>query len=168
MIDFWTGILLVPIFLDMDGLVTRSCPPKFPTYIFLFCGWLILHDESWFTMENQPAAKKEVYVGNFGGHEHACHPSISNQIGTSRIPMIKSIILKGQNRVLSYPGVGLRGKYLKNEKKLKKSRKKKVMLGCFWAWTCIPSIHIQPNRYQSNPHDKIYHFKGSKHGFNLS
>ena len=31
----------------------------------------------------------------------------------------------------------------------------------------ILSIHIQPNRYQSNPHDKIYHFKGSKHGFNL-
>ena len=36
------------------------------------------------------------------------------------------------------------------------------------AWTCMPSIHIQPNRYQSNPHDKIYHFKLSKHDFNLS
>ena len=52
MIDFWTGILLVSIFLDMDGLVTRSCPPNFPTYTFLFCGRLILHDESWFTMMN--------------------------------------------------------------------------------------------------------------------
>ena len=27
------------------------------------------------------------------------YPSISNQIGTNRIPMIKSIILKGQNHV---------------------------------------------------------------------
>ena len=51
------------------------------------------------------------YVGVFGGHEHACRPSISNQIGTNRIPMIKSIILKGQNQVLTYPGVGLRAKY---------------------------------------------------------
>ena len=64
-------------------------------------------------MENQPAAKQKSYVGLFLGHEHASHPSISNQIGTSRIPILKSIILKGQNMVLTYPRGGLRGKYLK-------------------------------------------------------
>ena len=69
-------------------------------------------------MENQPAAKHKSYVGKFRGHEHACRPSISYQIGTNRIPMIKSIILKGQNMVLTYPRGGLRGKYLniENEK----------------------------------------------------
>ena len=44
---------------------------------------------------------KKKYVGKLGGHEHASHPSISNQIGTNQIPMIKSIILKGQNMVLT-------------------------------------------------------------------
>ena len=53
------------------------------------------------------------YVGKFRGHEHARRPSISYQIGTNRIPMIKSIILKGQNMVLTYPRGGLRAKYLK-------------------------------------------------------
>ena len=53
------------------------------------------------------------YVGKYFGHEHASHPSISNQIGTNRIPMMKLIILKGQNMVLTYPREGLRGKYLK-------------------------------------------------------
>ena len=56
------------------------------------------------------------YVGKFRGHEHARRPSISYQIGTNRIPMIKSIILKGQNMVLTYPRGGLRGKYLKIKK----------------------------------------------------
>ena len=55
--------------------------------------------------------KKKIYVGVFGGHEHACRPSISNQIGTNRILMIKSIDFKGQNRVLTYPGVGISRKY---------------------------------------------------------
>ena len=53
------------------------------------------------------------YVGKFRGYEHASHPSIYYQIGTNRIPMIKSIILKGQNMVLTYPRGGLREKYLK-------------------------------------------------------
>ena len=60
----------------------------------------------------ESAGRKKKYVGKLGGHEHASHPSISNQIGTNRIPMIKSIILKGQNMVLTYPRGGL-GKYLK-------------------------------------------------------
>ena len=51
------------------------------------------------------------YVGKFRGYEHARRPSISYQIGTNRIPMIKSIILKGQNMVLTYPRVGIRAKY---------------------------------------------------------
>ena len=68
-------------------------------------------------MENQPAAKHKSDVGKFRGHEHACRRSISYQIGTSRIPMIKSIILKGQNQVLTYPGVGLSRGYSKNQKK---------------------------------------------------
>ena len=55
--------------------------------------------------------KKTCMLGMFGGHEHACRPSVSNQIGTSRIPMIKSIILKGQNQILTYPRVGIRAKY---------------------------------------------------------
>ena len=55
--------------------------------------------------------KKKLYVGKFGGHEHACRPSISNQIGTNRIPMIKSIILNDQNMILTYPRVGIRAKY---------------------------------------------------------
>ena len=46
-------------------------------------------------------------------------------------------------------------------------KKKKLCWAVFRAWTCIPSIHIQPYRYQSNPHLKIYHFKGSKLDFNL-
>ena len=45
--------------------------------------------------------KKKRYVGLFLGHEHASHPSILNQIGTNRILMIKSIILKGENMVLT-------------------------------------------------------------------
>ena len=61
-------------------------------------------------MENQPTAKK-MYVGKFGGHEHACRPSISNQIGTNRIPMIKSIILNYQHMILTHPRVGIRAKY---------------------------------------------------------
>ena len=64
-------------------------------------------------MENQPAAKHKSYVGKFRGHEHACRRSISYQIGTSRIPMIKSIILSYQNMVLTYPRVGIRAKYEK-------------------------------------------------------
>ena len=59
------------------------------------------------------------YVGKYFGHEHASHPSISNQIGTSRIPILKSIILKGQNMVLTYPRGELWRKYLKIEKKSK-------------------------------------------------
>ena len=53
------------------------------------------------------------YVGKFRGYEHASHPSIYYQIGTNRILILKSIILKGQNMVLTYPRGGLRGKYLK-------------------------------------------------------
>ena len=45
------------------------------------------------------------------GHGRACRQSISNQIGTSRIPVNKSIVLKGQKGVLTHPGVGLRVKY---------------------------------------------------------
>ena len=59
------------------------------------------------------------YVGKFRGYEHAFPPSIYYQIGTNRIPILKSIILKGQNMVLTYPRGGLRGKYLKIEKKSK-------------------------------------------------
>ena len=60
--------------------------------------------------------KKNKYVGKFGGHEHASHPSISNQIGTSRIPILKSIILKGQNWILTYYRVGLSRNTEKNGK----------------------------------------------------
>ena len=59
----------------------------------------------------ESAGRKKKYVGKFGGHEHACRPSISNQIGTNRIPMIKSIILNYQNMILTYPRVGIRAKY---------------------------------------------------------
>ena len=73
-------------------------------------------------MENQPSgwlsalsalcANFEFFqVGKLEGHERACRRSISNQIGTSRIPVKKSIVLNGQSDVLSYPGVGLRAKY---------------------------------------------------------
>ena len=62
-------------------------------------------------MESQPAAKQTSYVGLYSGHEHASHPSISNQIGTSRIPILKSIILKGQNDILTYYRIGIRAKY---------------------------------------------------------
>ena len=55
------------------------------------------------------------------GHEHACRPSISNQIGTNRIPMIKSIDLKGQNPVLTYPRVRISRKYWKKEKNKEKT-----------------------------------------------
>ena len=61
--------------------------------------------------ENQPAAKQKSYVGLYLGHEHASHPSISNDIGTSRIPILKSIIVKGQNMVLTYYRVALSRKY---------------------------------------------------------
>ena len=64
-------------------------------------------------LAGRPSRNLFLYVQKFEGHEHACRRSISNQIGTSRIPMIKSIILKGQNMVLTYPRGGLRGKYLK-------------------------------------------------------
>ena len=57
------------------------------------------------------------YVGKYFGHEHASHPSISNDIGTSRIPILKSVILKGQNMVLTYPRVGL-SRNIKNMQKL--------------------------------------------------
>ena len=50
------------------------------------------------------------YVVKFRGHEHVSHPSVSDQIGTNRIPMIKSIILKGQNKVSTYPRLGIRAK----------------------------------------------------------
>ena len=56
---------------------------------------MVYHGES--------AGRKQMYVGKFGGHEHACRPSISNQIGTNQIPMIKSIIFNYQNMVLTYP-----------------------------------------------------------------
>ena len=55
--------------------------------------------------------KTKMYVGKFGGHEHARRPSISNQIGTNRIPMLKPIILNYQHFILTYPRVGLRAKY---------------------------------------------------------
>ena len=56
--------------------------------------------------------KTKMFFMKFGGHEHACRPSISNQIGTNRIPMIQSIILTYQkNMVLTYPRVGIRAKY---------------------------------------------------------
>ena len=80
-------------------------------------------------MENQPAAKK-MYVGKFGGHEHACRPSISNQIGTNRIPMIKSIILNYQNMILTYPRVGIRAKYWK----IWKNEKKHIFFFVFWSF----------------------------------
>ena len=58
-----------------------------------------------------PSRNFVLYVRKLEGHEHACRRSISNQNGTSRIPVKKSIVLKGQNDVLSYPGVRIRGKY---------------------------------------------------------
>ena len=42
--------------------------------------------------------KKKEYVGKFGGHGHASRPSICNQIGTNRIPMMRAIDLNFQNR----------------------------------------------------------------------
>ena len=36
------------------------------------------------------------------------------------------------------------------------------------AWTCMPSLHIQPYCYQPNQRWNIYHSKGSKAWFNLS
>ena len=51
------------------------------------------------------------YVGKLEGHEHAFPPSISNQIGTSQIPVKKSIILKGHNDILTHPGARLKAKY---------------------------------------------------------
>ena len=80
-------------------------------------------------MENQPAAKK-MYVGKFGGHEHACRPSISNQMGTNRILMITSIDLNCQNIVLTYPGVRIRAKYRKIWKAIKKN-KNFFFVACF-------------------------------------
>ena len=53
-------------------------------------------------MESQPAAFFS-YVGVFGGYEHACRPSISNQIGTNRIPMMRTIDVKGQNDIFNLP-----------------------------------------------------------------
>ena len=50
-------------------------------------------------------------VRKLKGHEHACRRFISNQIGTNRIHVKKSIIVKGQNDVLTYQGVGLSAKY---------------------------------------------------------
>ena len=75
-------------------------------------------------MGNQPAAQKNMYVGLFGGHGHACLPSMSNQIGTNRIPLMRTIELKGQNEALTYPGVRLRMKYLIFTKKKSKFLKK--------------------------------------------
>ena len=66
-------------------------------------------------MENQPAAFF-LYVGKFGGHEHACRPSKSNQSGTTRILMIRSIDLKGQNVILTYLRVGISRTYWKINK----------------------------------------------------
>ena len=77
------------------------------------------------------------YVGKFRGHEHARRPSISYQIGTNRIPMIKSIILKGQNMVLTYPRGGLWRKYWKILKKSKNWNFFFCFYGVFWyqiAW----------------------------------
>lgn len=58
------------------------------------------------------------YVGKLEGHERAFPPSISNWIGTSRIPVKKNIVLKGQNDVLTYTGVRIRGKYWNFGKKI--------------------------------------------------
>ena len=44
---------------------------------------------------------KKVYVGKLGGHERVTNPSKSNNIGTNRILMIKSIDLSCQNKVLT-------------------------------------------------------------------
>ena len=68
---------------------------------------MVHHGESASRKTNQS------YVGKYFGHEWASNPSISNDIGTSRIPILKSIIFKGQNMVLTYPRGGLRRKYLK-------------------------------------------------------
>ena len=62
------------------------------------------HDSPWIIMIHHGESagrKKKSYVGLYFGHEHASDPSISKNIGTSRIPVQKSIILKGQNRVLT-------------------------------------------------------------------
>ena len=67
------------------------------------------------------------YVGKFRGYEHAFPPSIYYQIGTNRIPSLKSIILKGQNMVLTYP----RGELSRNIERCKKIKKKKIV-GVFW------------------------------------
>ena len=71
-------------------------------------------------MENQPATKKKVHVGLFLGHKHASHPSISNDIGTSRIAILKSVILKGPNDILTCYRVGIS----RNTEKRKKSKQK--------------------------------------------
>ena len=89
-------------------------------------------------MENQPAAKHKSYVGKFRGHEHACRRSISYQIGTSRIPMIKSIILKGQNMVLTYP----RGVQVGNTEKYKKSQKFETFFLFFWSFLISNSMKM--------------------------
>ena len=63
------------------------------------------HGSPWIIMihhgESAGRKKKQSYVGLYFGHEHASDPSKSNDIGTSRIPVQKSIDLSCQNRVLT-------------------------------------------------------------------
>ena len=66
------------------------------------------HDSPWRISRPQT---NQSYVGLYFGHEHASDPSKSNDIGTSRIPVQKSIDLSCQNRVLTYSRVGLSRTY---------------------------------------------------------
>ena len=59
------------------------------------------HDSPWIIMIQHGESTGQSYVGLYFGHEHASDPSKSNEIGTSRIPVQKSIDLNGQNMVLT-------------------------------------------------------------------
>ena len=72
------------------------------------------HESPWIIMVHHGESagrKKKMYVGKLGGHERVTNPSKSNNIGTNRILMIKSIDLSCQNKVLTYPGVRISRKY---------------------------------------------------------
>ena len=85
-------------------------------------------------METQPAAKQKSYVGLYLGYEHASHPSISNQIGTNRIPVKKSIFLKGQNWILTYYRVGI--------SRNNENMKKRLLLLFFWSCVISNSMNM--------------------------
>ena len=91
------GNRLVPIWLDMERRHACPHPPNFSTYKKM--------------RGRCQTSRLQLVATKLEGHERAFPPPIPNQIGTSRIPVKKTIVLKGQNDVLTYPGVRIRGKY---------------------------------------------------------